>query len=154
MIHMIVAMNSTRTIGHHNTMPFHNPEDLGHFKAKTRHHICVMGRITYESIPAKLHDRRIWVLTSSNDYIPKHDNVRVFNDIEALKQAVLESEEDVFICGGLQIYRLFFPYVDILWLSHIHDDFDGDIKLDPFEAQMRLMNTVHYNTFVCEEYHR
>lgn len=154
MIHMIVAMNNTRTIGHQNTIPFHNPEDLAHFKAKTLHHICVMGRVTYESIPVKLNQRTIWCLTSSLDYKPKHDNVVVFHDQQKLLEAVLSSTEDIFICGGLQIYRLFFPYVKILWLSRINDEFDGDVKLDRFEDHMTLVNTVQYNTFVCEEYQR
>jgi dihydrofolate reductase len=154
MIHMIVAMNATRTIGHNMSIPFHNPEDLAHFKAKTLHHVCVMGRITYESIPVKLTNRIIWVLTSSKNYTPKHDNVVVFHDIKTLINTVLEYHEDVFICGGLQIYRLFFPYVSTLWLSRIDDDVDGDVKLDRFEDEMTLVNTIQYNTFVCEEYHK
>lgn len=154
MIHMIVAVNSTRTIGHHDTIPFHNPEDLAHFKAKTLNHVCVMGRVTYESIPKKLSNRMIWVLTSQENYKPKHDNVIVFNDELHLLDAVLSCEGDIFICGGLQIYRLFFPYVSVLWLSHIADEFDGDVKLDRFEDEMTLANTMQYETFMCEEYHR
>ncbi len=154
MIHMIVAMNRTRTIGHQKSIPFHNPEDLAHFKAKTRHHVCVMGRVTYESIPVKLVDREVWILTSSNDYVPKHDNVVVFHDVTSLFEAVLNHKKDIFICGGLMMYRLFFPYVSILWLSYIEDDFDGDVKLDHFESEMKLVNTIEYQTFVCKEYHR
>lgn len=154
MVHMIVAMNAKRTIGHQNTMPFHNREDLAHFKAKTLHHICVMGRVTYESIPVKLHHRRIWVLTTQSDYVPKHDNVVVFHDVKTLFARIHDCDEDVFICGGLHIYRLFFPLVEVLWLSHIDDDFDGDTKLEPFEQDLTLVNTVKYDTFVCEEYHR
>lgn len=154
MIHMIVAMNANRTIGHNDSIPFHNPEDLAHFKEKTLNHVCVMGRVTYESIPVKLNNRMVWVLTSQLDYEPKHDNVIVFNDQNQLKEAVLSYESDVFICGGLQMYRLFFPFVSVLWLSYIDDEFDGDIKLDRFEEQMRLVDTVQFNTFKCEEYHR
>lgn len=154
MIHMIVAINATRTIGHHDSIPFHNPEDLAHFKAKTLNHVCVMGRVTYESIPKKLNNRMIWVLTTQEDYEPMHDNVIVFNDEKHLLDAVLSHASDVYICGGLQIYRLFFPYVSVLWLSHINDGFDGDVKLDRFEENMTLVKTVQYETFVCEEYHR
>lgn len=154
MIHMIVAINSTRTIGHHESIPFYNPEDLAHFKAKTLNHVCVMGRVTYESIPKKLNNRMIWVLTTQSDYEPMHDNVIVFNDESHLLEAVLSYQSDIYICGGLQIYRLFFPYVSVLWLSRINDEFDGDVKLDHFEEQMNLVNTVQYDTFVCEEYHR
>jgi dihydrofolate reductase len=154
MIHMIVAMNATRTIGHNKSIPFYNPEDLAHFKAKTLHHVCVMGRVTYESIPVKLSQRTIWLLTTSPEYIPMHDNVVVFHDEQKLIKAVLECHEDVYICGGLQIYRLFFPYVSTLWLSRIDDDVDGEVKLDRFEDQMTLINTIQYNTFVCEEYHK
>jgi dihydrofolate reductase len=154
MIHMIVAINATRTMGHNDSIPFHNPEDLAHFKAKTLNHVCVMGRVTYESIPVKLNNRMVWVLTSQVDYEPKHDNVIVFNDEAQLLDAVLSYQSDIFICGGLQIYRLFFPYVSVLWLSRISDEFDGDVKLDRFEDHMTLVNSIQYNTFVCEEYHR
>lgn len=154
MVHMIVAMNKTRTIGHQNTLPFHNREDLAHFKAKTLHHICVMGRVTYESIPGKLHHRRVWVLTHQKNYMPKHDNVVVFHDDQTLYRAIQSCTEDVFICGGLHIYRLFFPLVHILWLSHIDDAMDGDTKLDDFEQRLTLVQRVTFDTFVCEEYHR
>ena len=154
MIHMIVAINTTRTIGHQNTIPFHNVEDLAHFKAKTLHHVCVMGRVTYESIPKKLNHRTIWLLTSQKDYIPRHDNVIVFNDEKRLIEAVLSHQSSIYICGGLQIYRLFFPYASVLWLSRIENGFNGDVKLDCFEDHLTLVNTIQYDTFVCEEYHR
>ena len=36
-------------------------------------------------------------------------------------------EEEIFIFGGEQIYRLFLPYVSKLYITRIHHSFGGDV---------------------------
>ena len=48
---IIVAMSGNKAIGYHNTLPWHIPEDLAHFKALTTGHSIIMGRRTFQSLP-------------------------------------------------------------------------------------------------------
>jgi dihydrofolate reductase len=59
----IAAMSENRVIGSGNTIPWHLPEDFKWFKQMTTGHIAVMGRKTFESLPALLPNRRKLVLT-------------------------------------------------------------------------------------------
>jgi dihydrofolate reductase len=59
----IAAMSLNRVIGADNKIPWHLPEDFKWFKAMTTGHIAVMGRKTFESLPALLPNRRKLVLT-------------------------------------------------------------------------------------------
>jgi dihydrofolate reductase len=59
----IAAMSQNRVIGAGNKIPWHLPDDFKWFKQKTTGHIAVMGRKTFESLPALLPNRRKLVLT-------------------------------------------------------------------------------------------
>ena len=58
----IVAMTPDRVIGKGNELPWHLPEDLKQFKARTTGHSIVMGRRTFDSIGRALPNRRNIVL--------------------------------------------------------------------------------------------
>jgi dihydrofolate reductase len=60
---LIVARARNGVIGYHNSIPWHLPEDLRHFKAATMGHAVVMGRKTFDSIGRPLPGRRIIVLS-------------------------------------------------------------------------------------------
>ena len=47
---IVVAMDRARGIGVNNTLPWHLPEDLAHFKRTTSGHAIIMGRKTFDSI--------------------------------------------------------------------------------------------------------
>ena len=63
MLSIIVAVNKKGVIGLKDTMPWHVPEDLKHFKKTTLNHNLVMGRVTYENLPKKLVDRKMWLVS-------------------------------------------------------------------------------------------
>lgn len=54
---LIVAMARNRVIGKDNTLPWHLPEDLQHFKRTTLGAPIIMGRRTWDSIGRPLPDR-------------------------------------------------------------------------------------------------
>jgi len=60
---IIVAIDSNRGIGVRNTLPWHLPEDLAHFKRLTTGHPIIMGRKTFDSIGRPLPNRRSIVIT-------------------------------------------------------------------------------------------
>ena len=62
---IIVAIDRQRGIGVRNTLPWHLPEDLAHFKRLTTGHPIIMGRKTFDSIGRPLPNRRSIVVTSN-----------------------------------------------------------------------------------------
>ena len=97
---LIWAQSSSGVIGRDGGMPWHVPEDLAHFKGLTMGHTVVMGRRTWESLPAKfrpLPGRRNVVLTRNPNY-------------RAEGADVITSPEDIpadsWVIGGSEVYHL------------------------------------------------
>ncbi|PRC48787.1 dihydrofolate reductase, partial [Mycobacterium sp. ITM-2017-0098] len=68
---MIWAQSSSGVIGRDNGIPWRVPEDMARFKEITMGHTVIMGRLTWESLPAKfrpLPGRRNVVVTRQADY--------------------------------------------------------------------------------------
>jgi dihydrofolate reductase len=63
MISIIAAMAENRVIGRENSLPWHLPNDLKHFKRLTSGHAIIMGRKNYESIGRPLPERTNIVVT-------------------------------------------------------------------------------------------
>ncbi|HLV50074.1 MAG TPA: dihydrofolate reductase [Erysipelothrix sp.] len=146
MITLIAAMNKHQTIGLNGSMPWHNSEDLKHFKNYTMGKTVVMGRVTYEGLPHKLEGRNILVVSKDERY-----------DIQDLR-GFLEKphSEEIVIAGGGQIYHMALPYADRLVISILHDnDVVGDtffpkINNDDFNLVSETVN----NTFTLKVYER
>lgn len=120
-IAMIVAMSQNGVIGDHGKLPWHLPEDLKHFKSLTMGHKIVMGRKTFESIGRPLPGRENIVLTRDAAYVAQGVEV-----IHSLKDLVLSPDQGLFVIGGAEIYRLFLPCTDRLYLTLVLQDFCGD----------------------------
>lgn len=126
-ISMIVAHGPNREIGLHNKLLWHIKEDLQFFKKQTTEKIILMGRKTFESIGKPLPNRTNVILTRDTTFKP--DGVEVIHDPEMLFDFVLsrESEDsdlEVVICGGEEIYKIYLPYVQTLYRTLV--DFKGE----------------------------
>ena len=67
---MVVAVDTNGCIGKANSIPWHLPEDLKHFKELTLNQIVIMGRRTFESLPnGPLKNRLNIVISSQPDFI-------------------------------------------------------------------------------------
>lgn len=146
MITLIAAMNKHRTIGLKGVMPWHNKEDLNHFKNYTMHKTLIMGRKTYEGLPKVLQGRNILVVSKDESY-----------DIKDLPSFLSQSfDEEIIVAGGGEIYKLAMPFADKLVLSLIHDNdvigdtFFPEVDMDQFE----LASKTEFNTFTCFVYRR
>ncbi|MET0724938.1 MAG: dihydrofolate reductase, partial [Leifsonia sp.] len=83
-IGLVWAQSSDGTIGVGGVMPWHLPEDLAHFKAVTLGAPVVMGRKTWDSLPARfrpLAGRRNIVVTRQLDWTA--DGAEVVHSVEA-----------------------------------------------------------------------
>jgi dihydrofolate reductase len=119
---IVVAIDAQRGIGINNTLPWHLPEDLAHFKRTTTGHPIIMGRKTFDSIGRPLPNRRNIVVTRNPDW--RHDGVEAVTSLDAA--IALVQDVPACIIGGAQIFNEALPRVDRLVVTEIGKTFDCD----------------------------
>ncbi len=127
---MIVAMANQRVIGINNSLPWHLPEDLKRFKALTMGHHIIMGRKTYESIGRLLPGRTTVIVTRNPDY--QVEGALIAHSLEAAI-ALCDGDEQPFLIGGAELYKVGLSLADQIYLTQIHADFSGDAFLPAFD---------------------
>ena len=118
----VVAISENHVIGKDNKLLWYLPNDLKHFKVITTDHTIIMGRKTYDSVGKPLPKRRNIIVTRQDITI---EGCEVVNSIEAAL-ALCANEEEVFIVGGAEIYKLAMPLTNRIYLTIVHKQFDGD----------------------------
>ena len=142
-ISLIVAMGKARQIGLKNDLPWRLPEDLKMFKKRTMGHSILMGRNTFESIGKPLPGRTSLIISRSADISKNTDTCFWFTTPEdAINWAQEKGEEELFICGGGQIYSLLINKAERFYISEV--DYDG-----PADAFFPTFNEDSYS--VLEE---
>jgi len=119
---IIVAVDKLRGIGVNNTLPWHLPEDLAHFKKSTSGHPIIMGRNTFESIGRPLPNRRNIVITRNAEW--HHEGIEIVNSLEQARSVV--KNEDAFIIGGAQIYLQSMNIANRLVVTEIEHEYACD----------------------------
>ena len=125
MISIIVAVAQNDAIGKNNDLLWHIHADLKRFKKLTLGHTIIMGKRTYQSLPIKpLSNRRSVVITDDPD--DRFEGCITVSSIEeSLK--LCDPSKETFIIGGASVYRQFLPLTDRLYLTKVHQDFEGDV---------------------------
>lgn len=131
-ISLIAAIAQNRVIGKNNTLPWHLPADMKHFRDLTRGKPVVMGSKTFESIGKALPNRINIVLSS--DFAYKAEDSIVVHSIEEALQAASYAEE-VMIIGGASIYAQFLPRANRMYLTIIHADVEGDAFFPEYDEK-------------------
>ena len=125
-IGLIWAQARHGVIGKDGAMPWHLPEDLAHLKRTTLGCPVIMGRKTWDSLPARFRP------------LPGRDNIVItrqpdWNEIgvqraSSLREALQKCEKSaqIWVIGGAQIYAQALPLADEVVVTEIDADFDGD----------------------------
>ena len=132
---LIAAMARGRVIGRAGALPWHLPEDLAHFRAVTRGHAVIMGRKTWDSLPARfrpLPGRRNLVVTRNMGWHAEGADA-AFSLDEAL--ARVTGDARVFVIGGAELYAAALPLAHTLVLTEINADIEGDTHFPAFEGR-------------------
>jgi dihydrofolate reductase len=129
---LVVAVAENDVIGRDGGLPWHLPADLKRFAALTRGHAVVMGRSTYESIVERLGHAlpgRLSVVLSTTlrDAPPGVAIART--TAEAIKLAEGYGPADWFVIGGASVYAALLPEVDVVELTRVHAEVDGDTRM-------------------------
>lgn len=134
MISLVVAVDKNYVIGKDNKLIWHLPADLKFFKQVTMGHHMIMGRKTFDSIGKPLPGRTSVVITRNKD-AKFPEGVLVASSLdEAIK--LCGPDPEICIIGGAQIFNESMKIADRIYLTLIHEEFDGDVffpKPDPSE---------------------
>ena len=163
-ISLIVAAAENDVIGRDGALPWRLPRDARRFRALTTGHVVVMGRVTYDSIVAalghSLPDRLSVVVTRAgrppgsagggagaltvaigtgapDTAVLWEDSLEAALDT-AERIAAATGDTELFVVGGVSIYRDALPRADRVYLTRVHHVVDGDRSmpagwLDGFE---------------------
>lgn len=132
-ISFIAAMSENRVIGDNGQLPWHLPNDLKHFKKLTLGNHILMGRKTFDSLKKPLPNRSNYVLTTNRDFKP--DNVSIVHK----KQEVLQLPiDELMIIGGEELFRLFMPECERIYLTLVHTVMRGDAYFPELEGFIEI----------------
>ncbi len=122
---IIVAKAANNVIGNNNDLIWHMPHDMKHFRSTTMGHYIIMGRKTFEATKKPLPGRTSIVVTRNKDY--KAEGCIIVNNIQdAFDLGKENQQEEVFILGGGEIYKMSMDMADKIYLTEIKETFEGD----------------------------
>lgn len=131
-ISLIAAMSLNRAIGLNNALPW-TPiaADWDNLKEVTKGKKMIMGRKSYDN------PHRIWsevgnyVITRQADYVADEG----FEVVDSLETAFekCKFDDEVFVLGGEEIFRLAIPFADKIYLTIVHETFEGDAFFPEFD---------------------
>ncbi|MEY4100057.1 MAG: hypothetical protein RL300_1228 [Pseudomonadota bacterium] len=136
-LHLILARARNGVIGDNNTLPWHLPEDLAHFKRTTLGCPVIMGRKTWDSLPPKfrpLPGRLNVVVTRQADW--RADGAVVANSLEAAC-AACPPESSAWVIGGAELYAQALALASTAVVTEIDVDFEGDAFSPHFGPEWR-----------------
>ena len=129
---LIAAASENNIIGKDNKLIWRLSDDLKHFKELTKGHFVIMGRKTFESMPKALPNRTNVIITRKTDY--RAENAIVVNSLEkALK--VAENDNQPFVIGGGEIYKLSMEIADRIELTRVHTSIEGDTSFPEIDLE-------------------
>lgn len=138
-ISLIVATSENNAIGLDNKMLWHLPAELAHFKRTTLHKPVLMGRKTYESLGRPLPNRTNVILTRQKDL-----EIEGCEIVHSVEEAIEKyGNEEFMITGGEEIFKLFLPYADTMYVTRVDVNItNADTYFPSFdENEFQLINS-------------
>jgi dihydrofolate reductase len=137
-LHLIFARARNGVIGRDNTLPWHLPEDMAHFKRTTMGQPVIMGRKTWESIPPKFRPLpgRLNIVVTRQAGWQAPGALRAGSVAQAM--ALCPAGSDAWVIGGAQIYAQAEPLAAGAVVTEIDADFEGDAHAPQFGPQWRV----------------
>jgi dihydrofolate reductase len=123
---LIAAVARNRAIGAGNELLYKLPEDQKHFRSTTMGCPVIMGRRTWDSLPARfrpLPGRRNLVVTRNAAW--RAEGAEVFHSLGDALAAVAGAPK-AFVMGGGELYALALPLADELHLTEVHAEPEAD----------------------------
>jgi dihydrofolate reductase len=141
LISLIVATSANGVIGRGGELPWHLSDDLKRFKQLTMGKPIVMGRKTFDSIGRALPGRQNIVLTKQSEFIA--DGCDVVSSVDAAVTTAGGAGE-IMVIGGSEIYALFLPLANRIYMTRVQVDVDGDTRFPELDDE-QWQETGHEN---------
>ena len=143
----ILAYDLNNGISKNGAIPWKSKTDLNFFYNTTKGNVVIMGRTTFVSLPENcrpLKNRLNIVLTSnpelySNNETYKNSDNLIFTSNQYIYQEIMQNKEQytflnpdfkIIIIGGKQIYDMYFPLCETVWVTRIKKDYQCDLHID------------------------
>jgi dihydrofolate reductase len=125
-LNLIFARAANGVIGVNNTLPWHLPEDLAHFKRTTLGCPVVMGRKTWDSLPPKFRPLpgRLNIVVTRQSGWQAVGALRAGSIAEAM--ALCPPQAEAWVIGGAEIYAQALPLASTAVVTEIDQAFEGD----------------------------
>jgi dihydrofolate reductase len=130
---LIWAQAANGVIGDHGRLPWHLPEDLRRFRSLTLGSTVVMGRATWESLPARarpLPQRHNIVLSRQPGWRSEGATPAA-----SLDEALANAQGDVWVIGGATVYGAAIAGADVVELTELQETFPGDVFAPSVESK-------------------
>lgn len=136
----IACIGINGELGFEGDLVFKDTRDLQFFKKQTEGKTVLMGRKTFESLPVKpLPNRKTYILSKSVGL--EGLGLDFSSPVEVLKNTSIavarNNREDIFVCGGAEVYRTFLKFCDEVILTIFPYSAEADVyfPLDEMEKQ-------------------
>jgi dihydrofolate reductase len=143
MITIIAAAGINNELGKDNDLVWHLPDDFKRFKKLTTGHHIIMGRKTFQSFPKPLPNRVHIVITRNKDYRPK--GALIAHSIEAALE-IAKNDEQPFIIGGGEIYKIGMNVADKIELTRINSSFEADTYFPEISSQKWKLESEEFHS--------
>lgn len=165
-VKMIAAVATNGVIGKDNTLPWRLPKDMKFFAEETTGNVVIMGRKSWDSLPAKFKPlpQRLNMIISrqSKEQLGITDpTVEVFDNVLSAIQKAETSNGKIYIIGGAEIYKAAMPYVNELIITEVKAEIDGDTYFPTITSDFTEISRVenkadekHKYDFDFVTYHR
>lgn len=146
-IKCIVATDMNFGIGKDNKLLCSMPNDMKRFKELTTgkgNNTVLCGSKTYESM-GNLNNRTVVVVSRTKQYKDVHSTKDIHDFIRLWKEYSLVG--DLWVVGGGEVYKQTLQYVDELYLTVIHHEFENvDSWFPKLDETWEVANVdKHYN---------
>lgn len=133
---LIAAVPRNRVIGRGGELVWHESEDQKHFRRVTLGCPVIMGRKTWDSLPARFRPlpgrRNVVVTRNATWHAEGAERAGSLDDALAL----VADAAKVFVIGGAELYALALPLADELELTEIDAVFDGDVTFPDWPREL------------------
>lgn len=151
-IHMIVARSRNEVIGSEGDIPWRLRGDMRFFRETTTGNTVVMGRKTFESIGKPLPNRKNIVITRDRNFRPS-DGAEGVTVVHSPEEALsVPRIGKLFIIGGQQIYEAFLPDADVIYMTVVEADIEGDARFPELGPEWELMELSRHEADDGNEY--
>ena len=133
---LVVAVANNGVIGHQGDLPWRLSTDLKRFKAVTMDKPILMGRKTWQSIGKPLPGRQNIVISRNPAFTAEGAYAAGSLDEAIALAGRQDGIEEICVIGGAEIYRQALSRADILHVTHVEADVEGDAVFPEIDPQV------------------